>query len=234
MNTNNPTQQERRSIFATIKRWFGNKAENANDAMDDSVPVEVQLDRHIKNMQAEYDRIINDKSLMELKGTLKQTDDELKAKRKLYANANYEIKIQTLVDQDKDEDALRYLTEKEDLEAEIAELKEMKVEYSEMDEKVTEDLNRLERDIKESKKTLLKLKSESQQAKKKEEMYKLMNKVSSITTDTDTSNIKSKIDEQKRVAYGTESEYNRRNTGKRIDEDLRKADLKSKLDAYRK
>lgn len=233
MSTNNPTQQERRSIFATIKRWFGNKAEDANDVMD-NLPVEVQLERHIKNMRAEHARISNDRSLMELQGTFQQVDGELKQKRKDYAKANYDVKIQELVRLGKDEDAMRYLQEKEDAEAEIEELKEMKVEYGNMAAQVKEDLDRLDRDIKESVKSLDKMKMEQQQAKKKEEMYSLMNKISSISTNADTTGIKQKIDEQKRVAYGTQAEYQRKNASKKIDDDLRKADLASKLAAYKK
>ncbi|MGL5506524.1 MAG: hypothetical protein ACRDB0_01335 [Paraclostridium sp.] len=233
MNSNNPTQQERRSVFSTIKRWFGNKAEAANDAMDSDVSIEVQLDRQLKNMQAEKHRILNDRSLMELRGTLQQVSDELKEKRKIFASKNYDVNIKRLIEMGKEDEAISMVEEKEDLENEINDLKEMKIEYTKMDEQVQEDLKRLERDIKDATKTLQKLKTENSNAKKKEEMYALMNRVSSVATNTDTTGIKQQIDQQKRVAYGTQAEYNRRNESGRTQETLRKADLKSKLDSYR-
>lgn len=231
--SNNPTQQQRRSVFATIKRWFGNKAEAANDAMDNEVPVEVQLDRQIKSMRAEQERILNDRSLMELRGTLQQVTDELKEKRKIFASKNYDVNIKRLVEMGKEDDALSMIEEKEDLEKDIEDLKEMKIEYTKMDEQVQEDLKRLEKDIKDATKTLQKLKTENSNAKKKEEMYALMNRVSSISTNTDTTGIREQINQQKRVAYGTQAEYNRRNEAGRTQDALRKADLRSKLDSYR-
>lgn len=232
-NNNNSTTTQRRSIFATLKRWLGNKAEDANNAMDSSLSVEEQLDRTIKNLKRQYEEIRSSNTLASVRGAYQQTEDKLKETRKKYAKGNYEVAIKHLMQQNNETAALNLLEEKDALEQEIEELKEQKNEYQIATQQIEEDLNRLEKEIKDQTKLLDKLRVENQKAEQTQEMYSLMNEVTNLTSSVDTSDVQRRIDENKRRSYGTKAEYDRTNTTSRINEDVRKAALKSKLDQYK-
>lgn len=226
------SKNKRTSWTQTIKRWFGLKAEAANDSMDASVDVETQLNRKIKDLIAQKEAILNNPNLSKAIGLPDQLDEELCRLKKDYNTQNYDKTIKALMQANKKEQARSILTKKKSAEDKIERTKNLLVQAAQNKKKIQNDLDVLDTNITRAREQLEELKQRNEFAEQSNNIYELMNDIGNISIGLDSEGIEAQIREKEQIAHGRRSEHDRRNATATAARDIANANLDAELESY--
>lgn len=225
-------KNKRTSWTQTIKRWFGLKAEAANEAMDSSVDIETQLNRKIRELKAQREGILNNPNLSKAIGLPDQLDEELCRLKRAYDNENYDKTIKALMQANKKEQARTILTKKKAAEERIERTKELLIQASQNKKKIQNDLDMLDANIAKANEQLEELKQRNEFAEQSNDIYELMNEIGNISVGLDSEGIEAQIRQKEQIAHGRRSEHDRRNATATAARDIANASLDAELESY--
>lgn len=225
-------KNKRTSWWQTIKRWLGLKAEAANDAMDNSVDIETQLNRKIKDLLNQREAILNNPNLAKAIGLPDQLDEELCRLKKDYNNQNYDKTIKTLMQSNNKEQARTILSKKKSAEERIERTKSLLIQASQSKKKIQNDLDILDSNIAKAREQLEDLKQRNQFAEQSNDIYELMNDIGNVSVGFDSDGIEAAIREKEQIAHGRRSEHDRRNIMTTTARSIENANLDAELESY--
>ena len=225
-------QNKRKSWWYTIKRWFGLRAESANDAMDNSVDVETALNRKLKEFQDKYNEINGSDRLARALGLADQLEAELLRENKKYAQENYEMIIKQLVQRGNREDARQILVKKEKHEQKIQQIKDNYKIAEQNRDALQNDLKILQTNMEKVRADLEEYKQRNRLAEQQDEIYELMNEFSGIDLSYDSEGIRTRVEEQERQAAGRRIMHQNNNVVSQARHDAEMSNIDSRLDQY--
>lgn len=225
-------QNKRKSWKHTIKRWFGLKAEAANDAMDNSIDVETLLNRKLKEFQDKYNEINNSGRLARALGLATQLEDELVRENRKYAQENYDAVIKQLMQNGKREEAGQVLIKKDKHEQKIQQIKENYKMAQQSRDALQEDLRILQTNMEKVRADLEEYKQRNRMAEQQDEIYELMNEFSGIDMSYDSEGIRTRVEEQERQAAGRRIMHQQNSTVAHARHEAEMADINSRLNDY--
>ena len=222
-------KNKRKSWTATIKRWFGMKAEAANDAMDGMVDLEVQLKRKKRELLERRDEIRNGDNMSQILGLKAQLENDLIAERRKFEQSKYIETIRRLRDTGQTEQAKRLLIEKNQKEQKIETLVQQLAEATNAEAEILRQLDILDRNIAQATAELDEFQRRNQMAQQTEAIYDVLNSVTDINTGYDADGIHEAIAERERAAAGRRTLYNNANIASNARYDAEMSSLDDEL-----
>lgn len=225
-------KNKRKSWTHTIKRWFGLKAERANDLMDDSVDVETLLNRKLKEFQDKYNELSNGDRLARALGLASQLEEELTRENRKYAQENYEMVIRQLMQSGKREEAGQVLIKKDKHEQKIQQIKENYKMAQQSRDSLQEDLRILQTNMEKVRADLEDYKQRNRMAEQQDEIYELMNEFNGIDLQYDSEGIRARVEEQERQAHGRRIMHQQNSAVSHARHEAEMANINSRLNDY--
>lgn len=216
-------------IWETIKKLlhFGcRKAESM-------IPLEEQLKMKREELLEKKNSLMNGDNLMKIRGLKEKTEKELMQAKLQQKNNNYSKVIHQLKETGNLEQAKNVLLKKKNEDANIERLKNKLKTVTESDEKLSKTLDILDSQIQQLDLKIEETTERVRDAQQRDEMYDLMNEISSITENNQGLNeIMQKVDELETQSFGREAEFNRRNSGIIAENEARLSTLDEELENY--
>lgn len=225
-------KNKRQSWLYTIKRWFGLKAELANDSMDNSVDVETLLNRKLKEFQDKYNEINNSDRLARALGLATQLDQELARETRKYAQENYDVVIKTLMQNGNREEAGQVLMKKDKHEQKIQQIKNNYKMAQKSRDALQDDLKILQTNMEKVRGDLEEYKQRNRMAQQQDEIYELMNEFNGIDLSYDSEGIRTRVEEQERQAAGRRIMHQQNTTVSHARHEAEMSNINSRLDEY--
>ncbi len=229
----NTNRTNRKSWLDTIKRWFGMKAEQANDSMDGMIDVEVQLNRKLRELREKRENILTNETLAKALGLPAQMEEEMLREQRSYGQAKYEATIKSLVSGGNEAKAKQILMDKKKHEEKLTRMKENYKTAQNNRDKIQSDLDMLDIKIEKAKNDLEELKQRNRYAEQTEQVYDLMNDISSIDVGYDSEGIEELVQERERQSAGKRVLHDRANTVSNAQHEAMMSSLDDELANYR-